>query len=65
MADLWALQHEDGTWRSPDHFISSRVGDSKQAKPFFGESGKFYAHVFAKASPGSKVVPHPHPERWP
>ena len=61
---IWALLHVDGTWRSPDHFTSSRTKDPKSAKPFFGDGGKHDAGLFAKIYEGSKVVPHPHPEQW-
>jgi hypothetical protein len=61
---IWALRHADGTWRSPDHYVSSRVADPKQARPFFGQHGRFDVHMFQKLSPGSEVVAHPHPELW-
>jgi hypothetical protein len=60
---IWALRHADGTWRSPDHYVSSRTSDPKQAKPFYGDSGKFYAELFLRSVAG-EVVPHPHPEIW-
>jgi hypothetical protein len=61
---IWALRHADGTWRSPDHFVSSRTADPKLAKPFYGDAGKHDAGLFQRSSPGSEVVPHPHPEVW-
>jgi hypothetical protein len=61
---IWALKHADGTWRSPDHFISSRTNDPKSAKPFFGDRGKHSAGLFARIIEGSEVVLHPHPELW-
>lgn len=59
---IWALKYADGSYRAPDHFVTSATSDPKQAKPFFGNSGKFYAGEFANLSPGSEVVLHPHPE---
>jgi hypothetical protein len=61
---IWALKHADGTWRAPDHFVSSRTTSAKNAKPFYDESGKHHAALFQQLSPGSEVVPHPHPELW-
>jgi hypothetical protein len=60
---VWALKHADGSWRAPDHFISSRTTDSRNAKPFYGDHGKHDAGLFQKLSPGSEVIPHPHLDR--
>lgn len=62
--EIWAVKHPDGTWRSPDHFVSSKTSDPRNAKPFYDDDGKFYANLFAKITTGSEVVPHPHPELW-
>lgn len=64
--EIWAVQESDGKWYPCDHMLLDEriTRDSRNARPFYDESGKFYAELFAKARTGRKVVPHPHPEMW-
>ena len=60
---IWALRYADGTWRSPDHYVSSKTTDPRQAKPFYGAAGKRDAERFCRDEE-DEVVLHPHPEVW-
>lgn len=63
---VWAVQEPNGHWYPCDHMLLDPqiTKNSRNARPFFDASGKFYAELFARIRPGRKVVPHPHPEMW-
>lgn len=64
--DLWAVQEANGHWYPCDHMLlnPSVTSDARNARPFYGASGRHDAALFCQGRPGRKVVPHPRPDLW-
>ncbi len=63
---IWALSLAGDLWYPCDHMLldPKLMANSENAKPFYGDSGKHYATLLIQTNPGSKVVPHPHADKW-